>query len=507
MCGDRPTSRALLRPHRRTGRHAISIVCATGVTVSAMQMFGVFGPAASAAIGNNSYDATGSAYGFDLAIANPGTIPLGLTLQLAGPVAQSTLSSLGVSGAFAAFPYPGEVAQGVPAVGAGLVGLPAPEMPNYVSTQYGDAPVRSSTLGLTLEASSAESLAQAAGVAGSGANEFNSTSRVEHTSDDAVSVVSKASATGLTMFKQLKVDGYQSSSMATSNSAGELNTSTSLSISSLAIPLLSFKIPSCLPGLPGQDALANPIPGAPQLPPISLPPACAPPELLAPFPNGVVPVPSVAFNDGYFTATIPGAETQKVTLPAEQVLAAFKEAGFRLSYQAAEPMNGSNGKPNGVVGPVFSIGTTLPAPPPPLGDYLHGETSIDVTFGRTSAQINYDVVPGTSAGGLAVGPGGTLVPTTPTGDGTSGVDAAALPGGLTTTDASGMLPNTLLPATVAGGAPTSADQAALAANRIDGTFDRTELDWIYAALAVGAILAIAGAQLVRILGVRNPWSS
>ncbi len=485
---------------RGRSRRSIGVVCATGIGMGALNMFGVLGPSANAAIGNNSYDATGSAYGFDFAISNPGTIPLGMTLQMAGPVAQSTLSSLGVSGSFASFPYPGEVAQGLPAVGAGLFGFPFPDMPNYVSTQYGDAPVRSSTLGTTLEASSAESLAQSAAVVGSGANEFNSNVRVEHTSDDAVSVTTRASATGLTMFKQLQLNGYESATTATSNSVGELKTTTSLSIASLSVPLLSFKIPACLPG---QIPIPNPIPGAPQPPPIPVPPGCAPAELLAPFPNGVVPVPSVGFRDGFFTATIPGAESQKITVPAEEVLAAFKAAGFTLSYQAAQPMSGANGKPNGVVGPVFSISTVLPAPPPPLGDYIHGETTVTATFGRTSAQINYDVVPGTSAGGLAVGSGGTLV-----NPGAGGVvDAAALPGGLTTTDASGMLPNTLLPATVTGDAATSADRAALAANRIDGTFDRTDLNWIYAALGLGGILAIAGAQIVRILGVRNPWSS
>src|SRR5262249_29720901 len=117
------------RSKPKRSRRTISAAGLLGATgFAGLQMVGFTDSTASAAIGNNSYEATGSAYGFDFGISNPGTIPLGLRMGMSGPVAQSTLSSLGVSGAFASFPYPGEVAQGLPAVGAGLFGFPFPDM-------------------------------------------------------------------------------------------------------------------------------------------------------------------------------------------------------------------------------------------------------------------------------------------------------------------------------------------------------------------------------------------
>src|SRR5437899_9646466 len=86
-----------------------------------------------------TFDARAAASGVNVTVENP-SIPLGLVLQGAGPIARAALDSLGTSQALAAGAYPGDLAASLPGTVRTTSGLPLPDYPLLAATSLGDAP-------------------------------------------------------------------------------------------------------------------------------------------------------------------------------------------------------------------------------------------------------------------------------------------------------------------------------------------------------------------------------
>src|SRR4051794_3949669 len=77
----------------------------------------------STAHAESAYDALANAYAVQMTLANQ-SIPLGLVIEGDGPAAQASLDTNGQSNAFASFPYPGDVAAGLPGTAGAIFGAP-----------------------------------------------------------------------------------------------------------------------------------------------------------------------------------------------------------------------------------------------------------------------------------------------------------------------------------------------------------------------------------------------
>jgi hypothetical protein len=316
-----------------------------------------------------TFDASAAAYGFDSTISNP-SIPIGLVIQGAGPTAQTQLSSLGQANSFASFPYPGDTVAALPGTVSGLFGgLPLPEYPLIVSTRAGEGRKSANYPGIALGAQSSDNATDASAVLGTDAIGFDSDARIRVTGSE-VTAEATTELRGITLGNLVRVTGVESFAKAVLGSDGKVTTSSSMSIGRISVPGLKITIPS---QTPEQIPLPIPIPGLPQLPPIILPPV--------PLPLGgtTIEAPDIGFIDGQFAITLPFLGTAKFAVPAEAVLAAFKAAGVDITFQAAQVTD------TGVVAPVLSVKTVVPAPPD--NQIYSGPTPVTFALGRTSASI------------------------------------------------------------------------------------------------------------------------
>jgi hypothetical protein len=189
--------------------------------------------------------------------------------------------------------------------------------------------------------------------------------------------------------------------------------------------------------------------------------------------------PQIGFENGTFTLTVPGAQPSVTPIPLDQALAAFAQAGYKVTYQAPQQTA------DGIIGAGLQFNTTLPAPPDGSPAGLSGTTPVTVSIGLARAEISYGAER-TSAGtavGTAPPPATTAAsPVTPLPAVSADVplpDAAALPG--------------TAPATV----PTS-DIATLTAVRAPLHSDES---WLFGVLA-GVGLAVCVGAVLLIRGVR-----
>lgn len=398
----------------------------------------------SSARADATYQALAYSTGMKVIFSNQ-SIPLGVAPQVQGPTTQAKQTSLQQSDAYAAGPYPGEDIAGLPGVAGGSLGVPAPAYPFVVSTAYGDDVRRLSYPGLELSSESGATVTQASATGGSEGAGATSLARIVRDGEE-VSATASTDTDALRLGEDLVINGLHASADAERDATGKLTRSSSLTFSSISVPGLAMTMP-------------NP------------PGSAGPPQKLT--------APQIGFENGTFTLTVPGAQPSVTPIPLDQALAAFAQAGYKVTYQAPQQTA------DGIIGAGLQFNTTLPAPPDGSPAGLSGTTPVTVSIGLARAEISYGAER-TSAGtavGTAPPPATTAAsPVTPLPAVSADVplpDAAALPG--------------TAPATV----PTS-DIATLTAVRAPLHSDES---WLFGVLA-GVGLAVCVGAVLLIRGVR-----
>ena len=419
----------------------------------------------TSASATDSFEALASAYGFDYLMSNA-SIPAGVSPQFAGPTAQSQLTSLPSGTSFASFPYPGEVAAGLPGlINAAAPGTPQlPEYPFIVSSGLGEGEQQVNYPGIAMRAATEATNASAHAVFGTDGSGSVADSLI--TSDGgAVTATATARDSALSFGKQGDIASVMSRASVSRSVSGEITRSSSLAITGISIPALKFTVPSTNPA-------PAPFPAVP-----------------LPFAGQTLDAPVFGFFDGQFTIQIPGLGKQQYAVPNAAVQDAFKAAGFTTTFTSAKETA------NGIVGATFDIAYVAPAPPDnPL---YSGESNFSVVFGRAVASVGGEsAVAGTDSSFGA--PAGATAASPATGE------PADLAGAL---PAMGLTPGTGL--TPGGtGVPTRdlisvggvGDRVLRAGSVLD---DPDALSTFYLFVIVAGLIGVFSIPTLRLLGVRS----
>lgn len=499
-----PPARGSATRRRGTERVARTVLAATLGLLPAVVAAAVVTAAPASADAPTSFDGTANAYGVDLTLYNP-SLPLGLTVEAAGPTAQAHLNSIDQSDAFASFPYPGETTAGLPGTAGALFGVPTPAYPFIVSTQSGDAPKDQDLPGVALHAESGRSTAAGRATIGSVGTGFDSQARVETLSDGSVRA-SASTSLGVNLLNLIDISGMKSSASVTADATtGQLTRESHLSIGQISVPGLAIGVPD---GTPGTLPIPIPVPGLPQLPPLKLP--------VLPLPLGgeTIQAPDIGFEDGTFTITLPVplSKPLKFAIPAKLVLDAFKLLGIDITYQTAQNTS------TGVVAPALTFTYSAPSPPP--NQYVNGKTDIGFTLGRSTASVTLQPAAGqdfTPGPGIGSGSsGGDLGGGGLNGGSGSGVDSGSVgspedssgglqggggdfPADIPSGDTSGSIASG--PGLSSGGQTVTEAPQVLAALPVSDTY-KFDLSGLYLVCVVIAAVALVSGAVLRLLGVR-----
>jgi hypothetical protein len=459
---------------RKTGMLLLLLIVIGVVSVS------LSSPRSAAA--DLSYDGVASAYAFDATVSNP-SIPLGMAVELAGPVAQAEQTSLDESNAFSAFPYLGQTATTLPGVLDTLTGVPLPPYPLIASSQLSDsAPKDIEYPGISLHAQSGTDRTSARADVGTGGIGMSAIATVTDDASSGLSSVATATCNLLTMSNIFEVKGVVTSAQVTLDPTGKLTRKSSLTIGEISVPGMALTIP---PSTPGQETLPVPLPGVPQLPPLDLP------TIPLPFGGQTLVEPWIGFKDGYFTLSLPGLPNLQFPLPAQTVINAFKATGIEVSYEAAQNTE------DGVVAPALVLTKTLPAPP--SNEVVNGETVETLTLGRAVASIAGGVVPTPGFSTSALGSGtGTA--------GTPSFSSASLPA--SAAESLGSVPAVSGAPIVQSAATGPQGVAEAPAEGIpSGARWIINSHWAYLFFLAAALAVLGSTSILRILGVRVLWHS
>ncbi|MEY2591242.1 MAG: hypothetical protein QOJ67_3226 [Acidimicrobiaceae bacterium] len=421
---------------------------------------------------NAAYDAVASAYAFDGLVHND-SIPLGLSPEVAGPVAQVSQSSLPGSEAFASFPYPGDTAVGLLPTASSLYGVALPDYPLIARSSLGaDQPTEVNAPGLDLTARTGATETEASGTAGSEAAGGHAHSQIVADNDGTVTATAESNVTLLEIGGLARLSGVRSTATTKLDPDGTITKSSSLSIGSIAVPGLELAIPANTPGFVPLP-IPIPIPGV-DAPSLQLP--------VIPIPLGgqTLDVPALGFTDGVFTMQLPLFPGQQFAVPAQTVLDALKALGLVFTYEAAHETDTS------IVAPVLTLATTLPALP--QNGYFNGPVDLQVALGRASAGIT------------PYATGANTAPDAPS-------DSSAAP-----IVSSGLVPSSPVvapsfgsPSGVAAAArPSTAGQRSNPVVAF-GTPQYFNASWFYVMFVAVALAAFGGTTALRYLGVRATW--
>lgn len=419
----------------------------------------------------SSFEATASAYGFDYLMQNS-SIAAGVSPQFSGPVAQAALTSLPSGTSFASFPYPGEVAVGVPGLIPGVVsGVPqTPAYPFIVTSGLGQGRQEINQPGISLRAQTENADAAAHAVFGTDGSGSVSDATVRSI-DDRVAATAEAKHAGLSLGDQGEIATVRSFAEAIRNADGTLSRESHLEITGLRIPALQFTVPPTTPA-------PAPVPNAPEFP-----------TFPAPFAGQTFEAPTLGFYDGQFTMAFPGSGSQQYAVPNDAVTQAFKQAGYDVVFTQPQQT------PTGIVGATFTLHWVAPAPPDnPL---YTGPTDFSLVFGRANASVGGDANAGSALpAGVVPGIGSTGAPTT--GGTLPGVDSAGLgvlPGPAGTGSS---LPATTTAVPTQGLLPTG-DRITTAANPLDNDM----LSNLYWVMVAAGFVAFLSTPTLRLLGARS----
>jgi hypothetical protein len=458
-----------------------------------------------------TFDARAAASGVDVTASNA-SIPLGLVVQGTAPVARAALDSLGTSQALAAGPYPGDLAASLPGTVKTTSGIPLPDYPLMAATSSGDEPKEIVAPGMSLRAESRASRSTSRATVGTDSSGSTSTAAAERDDAGGVQALAVSRFDVLRVLDRLTLSGVVAEAATTMDESGTRTSRSSLRIDAIDAAGLVVSVPETTPkgGLPDMPPLVSGQPAPPQ------PPPSEPTKL----PGGGTTVagPVLRFADGKFTL-VPGAgdKATEVPVPAAAVVEAFHKLGIEMTYQAAQATD------TGVVAPILSFRTTLPAlPDNPTA--FQGPTTVTVDVGRVTTSVagqassadgaGFDPTAGlpfpvgpeasSPAGDLGTGDLGTGAASSSDGSTGFGFDAGAPTGGgeFAAGRDSGS-PDSGSPDSGSSGAASSAEEAAVAAPRLAGSVGRTvDARKVYVVFAALAGVGLIAGSLVRTVGVK-----
>ncbi|MDQ1487922.1 MAG: hypothetical protein QOJ23_436 [Actinomycetota bacterium] len=447
----------------------------------------------------STFDARAAATGVDVTVANP-SIPLGLVVQGTAPVARAALDSLGSSEALAAGPYPGDLAASLPGTVKTTSGVPLPDYPLVASTSSGDDPKEVVAPGVSLRAESRSSRSASRATVGSDSTGSTSTADAERNDAGGVQATAVARSDALRVLDRLTVSGVVAEATTTVDEAGTRTSHSSLRIEALNAAGLVLAVPATTPkgGLPDMPPLVSGQPAPPR----------PPPSEPTPLPAGGTTVtgPVLRFGDGEFTVVSgTGGKPTETPVPAATVADAFRKLGIEMTYQAAQPTA------TGIVAPVLSFRTTLPAVPEnPTA--LQGPTTVTVDIGRVTTSVAGEAGPDAGIGvdpvaGLpvpssaaTVSPASRPVSVSAAVSGASADIGAPSGAGLTDVPAGDEVASGLQSPSAAARVPAAARAAAPRLARALGrTVNARNVYVVFMALAG---VGLAAGWLVRTLGVR-----
>lgn len=468
-------------------------------------------PASAPADPLSTFDARAAASGLDVTMANA-SIPLGLVIQGTAPLARSALDSLGTSEALAAGPYPGDLAASLPGTVKTTSGLPLPDYPLMAATSAGDRPKEVVSPGMSLRAESHGQRAAARATLGSDSTGSTSTADAERSDDGGVVATAVARWDVLRVLDRLTLSGVVAEASTALDGSGARTSHSSLRIDAIDAAGLVLTVPATTPkgGLPDLPPLVS---GQPALPE-------PPPSEPAPLPGGGTTVtgPVLRFADGQFTVVSgTGGKATGVPVPAAAVVEALQTLGIEMTYQAAQPTA------TGVIAPVLSFRTTLPAVPNNPTAFS-GPTTVTVDVGRVTTSVAGQVGPGAGPGvdpvaGLPAparpAPGG-LPPSPPAASGTGAggpgeagpaAGVAAFAAGATApgagTPSGAVLGEAASAPSAAAGTDGTAAPARMAAPTLAGAVGHTvNARAVYVLFVALAGAGLAAGWLVRTVGVR-----
>jgi hypothetical protein len=428
-----------------------------------------------------TFDATASAYGFDVTTTNQ-DVPLGLTVEGAGPVAQAELTSLPAATSFASLPYPGATVVQLPGlVGALVPGTPElPAYPAFVSADLDQGPQGQQLPGASLQAQASATQSQATAVGGTQGIGYTATAQVRLDKADDVIAAADATFNAVALGQLMTVSAVHSAASETfDNSSGTLTPESDLTIGHLAVPGLRLTLPKTTPG--------------------QLPVAGNIPTLPLPLGGTTLLAPDLGFENGTFTLALPLFGGAKFAVPFAVVAQGLSALGIEATYQ--QPIISKQRIV--AAGLTFSATPVIPAV---KGVPVSGPVPTHLSFGRSSASFAGTVLIGEQPAAVPVGLAGGLPSGAVSGGGEplAGAPAAGLAGGpvLPATGSTGDAP--VVPPVVARpsrAAPTS--QRYLVAHGL-ALPDTSKL---YLLIVGAAVLGSFAAQGLRVLGVRIRWNS
>ncbi|MGH9035737.1 MAG: hypothetical protein ACRD0O_08225 [Acidimicrobiia bacterium] len=447
---------------RRLGAAGLLVVLVTALapmTVAAGEE-DTFDPSAPS---SSAFEVTAAAEGFRFGVRAPGAFIVEQFVDAGAPVSQALVDSIGNARAFAANPYPGDLIVTGPGTFSALTGAPKlGDYPFYAASSFPAVPeAKLSQPGYELSARSTET--SASSFARSGGSSGDSAllhavvqSTATHDPDSGgLEAAAASTVTGLSVGGVLRVGRATATAKVSRPKGGDLKRTSSFTVDVVSI---------------GGQAVVLSEKG------ISLP-------------GGKVPLPD-----------------------SSPLLGALEQAKITVNYLSALE------DPEGVVSPGLLITHTMAFPGGP-------NIIVSIVLGRATAHAGAQVVASAPPAGGGEVPAGVdpaidgFVPATPPVPPaptptvfTTVPDAAALgslPPGVGAyipagADFTGAVPDAAFDSSA--GAPQAPAVAALASpaavsRRTGSTFS------LYVVVALGALLAALGSQLVRTRAVRSPWSS
>lgn len=416
-----------------------------------------------------SYEAVASAEGVRFSMSAPNFVAVETFIDGGGPVAQAVIDGLGNSHAFASLPYPGDLAITGPGLLAGLTGLPSPPpYPFFVNSSHPTKPEgKLAHPGYELAAASGEASSQSSATTGGASGD----SAIGRTVAKAVS--QRDPATGA-------VSAEATGTADVINIGGVLRIG---QVDALARVTRS----------PGQDPVRQ-----------------------ASFAiNGMtIAGTSVGFSDKGFTV----GDTTTPIPPGDALTEALKQAKITVQYV------GRADNPDGVVSPglVVTQEQQMPSGPTLVLRYVFGRMAASATLSGSETSIGSDLPLETTGPSEPVVEGSfdtVTAPVTPVSDTATvppltgfddyGDGGFTGPGSATADNSAPVATDVAGEFAAATPAPDPAPNGEVQAATPIAQQPVLQVDTvsIYVILAVGALAALAGGLVLRLVGVKLKWAS